>query len=225
MARALEFKDTSFEVKAEDSNDEYLTISGYGAVFGNVDSHGDIIQKGAFLEAMQGNMPKMLWQHDTDQPIGVWDEMREDENGLMMRGRISRKASKGAEIAELVEMGAIEGLSIGYRVEDYSMKDNNRILTKLELWETSVVTFPSNKLANIYSKKSEDITKRDLEGAFKDMGYSGTLAKAMAAGAWKRREDVLREAGVQLREEDQREADELKQLLTETLQKLEAKHV
>lgn len=160
----------------------------------------------------------MLWQHDPSQPIGVWDEMREDENGLFMSGRISRKAAKGAEIASLVEMDAIEGLSIGYKTIDSEMGDREgkrvRLLKSLDLWETSVVTFPSNDLANIYAMKSEDITKRDLERAFKDMGFSGTEAKAMAGGAWDRRQGVLREVDALGREIDPREVDELKQLLT-----------
>jgi HK97 family phage prohead protease len=219
MARALEFKDATFEIKAEEGADGYLTISGYGAVFGNEDSHGDIIEKGAFSETIKGRAPKMLWQHDPSQPIGVWDEFREDENGLFVKGRITQKGGKGAEAADLVEMGAIEGLSIGFRVVDFNTEDGGRFLQKLDLWEVSVVTFPSNQLANIYGMKSEDITKRDLERVFKDMGYSGTLAKAMSSGAWERREKVLREAGVTSREDDQREVDELKELLTEMLQK------
>jgi uncharacterized protein len=28
----------------------------------------------------------MLWQHDPAQPIGVWDEVREDARGLWVKG-------------------------------------------------------------------------------------------------------------------------------------------
>lgn len=223
--RFLEFKDTALEVKSEGGDDEFLTISGYGAVFGNTDSHGDIIEKGAFFESIKGRKPKMLWQHDPDQPIGVWDEMHEDENGLYMKGRIIKGTTRGGDAAKLIEKGAIEGLSIGFRVQDHKMRDGGRVLTKVSLWETSVVTFPSNELANVYAMKSADMTKRDLERVFKDLGYSNTEAKAMAGGAWSGRENVLREAGVSLPEDDQREVDELKALLTETLQKMETKNV
>lgn len=60
--KVLEFKDMSLEIKAEGEDDEFLTIAGYGAVFGNVDGHGDIVAPGAFAESMSGRKPKMLWQ-------------------------------------------------------------------------------------------------------------------------------------------------------------------
>ena len=219
----LEHKFGSFEVKADQTSDDFLSIAGYGAVFGNRDDGGDIVLPGAFKERLaKGRKIKMLWQHDPNNPIGVWDEMREDDNGLYMSGRVSRKASKGAEVAALVEMGAIEGLSIGYKTNDYDRDEmGNRRLKSLDLWETSVVTFPMNELANIYSAKTDDIGKRDIERVFRDLGFSGSMAKAMAAGAQERRENVLREAGVSLPEADQREVDELKQLLTETLQRMQ----
>lgn len=220
----LETKFAHLEVKRESESDDYLTISGYGAVFGNVDNGGDIILPGAFKECIAaGRKVKMLWQHDPSQPIGIWDEMREDENGLYMSGRISKKATKGAEIAELVNMGAIEGLSIGYRTQEYEMDvdKGHRNLTKLDLWETSVVTFPMNEMANIYAMKADEITQRDIERAFKNMGYSNRMAKVMAGGAWKGRDDVLRDAGANGPDVDQRDVDELKTLLTATLQKME----
>ena len=57
----------------------------------------------------------MLWQHDPAQPIGVWDEVREDERGLFVKGRILTEVERGREAVALIEAGAIDGLSIGYR--------------------------------------------------------------------------------------------------------------
>lgn len=211
-------------IKSEGESDDYLTISGYGSVFGNRDNGGDIVMPGAFKECIaSGRKPKMLWQHDASQPIGVWDEMAEDENGLRMKGRVSKKG-KGGEVADLIKMGAIEGLSIGYRTQEYEMdrETGSRKLTKLDLWETSVVTFPMNELAGIYAMKADEITERDLERAFKNMGHSVRMAKAMASGAWKARAEVLRDADGPDPEQVQRDVDELKALLTETLSKMEA---
>ena len=221
----LEMKFAALEVKAESEDDEYLYISGYGSVFGNIDAGQDMVMPGAFKECIaNGRKPKMLWQHDASQPIGAWDDMSEDNKGLRMNGRISKKAAKGAEVAALVKMGAIDGLSIGYRTQEYEMdaEAGVRKLTKLDLWETSVVTFPMNEMAGIYAMKAQDMTERDLERALKNMGYSGTMAKAMAGDAWKARQRVLREAGSVVPEDAQREVDELKALLSETLQKMEA---
>lgn len=226
----LETKFTTLEIKSEDEDDEYLTISGYGSVFNNVDGGGDMVMPGAFKECVaKGRKPKMLWQHDPNQPIGAWDEMREDANGLFIRGRVSKKIGKGAEIASLIKMGGIEGLSIGYRTQEYEMDMDAgvRKLTKLDLWETSVVTFPMNELAGIYAMKSADDMseaeiKRHIERALKSIKISSTEAKAMASAAMKGRDSVLRDAGVSLPEADQREVDELKALLTETLKAMEA---
>ncbi len=57
----------------------------------------------------------MLWQHDPAQPIGVWDEVREDATGLWVKGRILTEVEQGREAAALLAAGAIDGLSIGYR--------------------------------------------------------------------------------------------------------------
>ena len=229
----LETKFAALEIKSEGEDDEYLTVSGYGSVFGNVDGGGDMVVAGAFKECIaKGRKPKMLWQHDANQPIGAWDEMREDANGLYMKGRISKKAAKGAEVAALVKMGAVDGLSIGYRTQEYQIDADAgvRKLTKLDLWETSVVTFPMNTLAGIYAAKSADDMsdaeiKRHIDPALKAIKVSGTEAKAMASAAMERRETVLREAGVSLPETDQREVDELKALLTATLQNIGGRNV
>lgn len=224
----LEIKLASLELKVEDKSDDYLTISGYGSVFGNEDKGGDIVMPGAFKACIaEGRKPKMLWNHDPAQPIGAWDEMSEDERGLRMKGRISRKGKAG-EIADLIEMGGIEGLSIGYRTQEYEMDAEKgvRKLTKLDLWETSVVTFPMNEMAGIYAMKASEIDERDLERAFRDMGHSRRMAKAMAGGAWKARAEVLRDADdAPDPEQVQRDVDELKALLTETLQSIGGRNV
>lgn len=207
-------------IKSEGESDDYLEITGYGSVFGNRDNGGDIVMPGAFKECIaSGRRVKMLWQHDPSQPIGVWDEMSEDENGLRMKGRVAKKG-KGGEVAELIKMGAVEGLSIGYRTEEYEVdtEAGSRKLTKLDLWETSVVTFPMNELAGIYAMKADEMSQRDLERAFRNMGHSARMAKAMASGAWKARAEVLRDADGPDPEQVQRDVDELKALLTETLQ-------
>ena len=214
-------------IKSEGESEEYLEIMGYGSVFGNRDNGGDIVMPGAFKECIaSGRRVKMLWQHDASQPIGVWDEMSEDENGLRMKGRVAKKG-KGGEVAELIKMGAVEGLSIGYRTQEYEMDmdEGSRKLTKLDLWETSVVTFPMNELAGIYAMKADEITQRDLERAFKNMGHSNRMAKAMAGGAWKARAEVLRDADTGVPEQVQRDVDELKALLTETLQTIGGRNV
>ena len=95
----------------------------------------------------------MLWQHDPAQPIGVWDEVREDARGLYVKGRILTDVEKGREAAALIGAGAIDGLSIGYRTVR-AQKDGKgqRLLSELELWEVSLVTFPMLPDARVGAK-------------------------------------------------------------------------
>ena len=208
----IEQKTMSLDVKAVGDEGQ---IEGYGAVFGNVDSYGDIIQAGAFMDSLRGRKPKMLYQHRMEEPIGVWDEYREDQKGLYMKGRIATKSTKGRDAYELVKAGAIDGLSIGYITRDYDMDGNNRRLKSVDLIETSLVTMPANSEAIVTSVKNADV--RDIERAFRTLGFTRSEAKAMASAAWKRRDDVLHDADVVVPEDNQREVDELKALLNQTL--------
>ncbi|MEY8828057.1 HK97 family phage prohead protease [Sedimentitalea sp. XS_ASV28] len=133
-------------------------IEGYASLFGQVDQGGDVVQKGAYEASIHalaatGRRVKMLWQHDPAQPIGVWDEVREDGRGLWVKGRLLESTQKGREAAALIEAGAIDGLSIGYRTTKAGKTDKGqRLLTELELWEVSLVTFPMLPSARVAAK-------------------------------------------------------------------------
>lgn len=213
----MEKKSLTLDVKAVGDQGR---IEGYGAIFGNVDSYGDIIEPGAFSDTLGKRKPKMLWQHNMADPIGTWDEYFEDDKGLYMKGSIAIKSTQGRDAYELVKADAIDGLSIGYVTKDYEMEGNNRRLKMVDLFEISLVTMPANSLAMVADVKNADV--RAIEAAFRHMGFSLSEAKPMANAAIKRRADVLREAGVSIPENDQRDVDALKASLIETLQKLEA---
>jgi HK97 family phage prohead protease len=135
-----------------------IAIEGYASWFGQPDKGGDIVVKGAYAAglaalAARGRRVKMLWQHDPAQPIGVWDEVREDARGLYVKGRLLTDVEKGREAATLIEAGAIDGLSIGYRTVRATKNDKGqRLLTELELWEVSLVTFPMLPSARVGAK-------------------------------------------------------------------------
>ena len=133
-------------------------VSGYASLFGRVDQGNDVVQKGAYADSLKrlaarGGAVKMLWQHDPAQPIGVWDEVREDAVGLWVKGRILTEVEKGREAAALLTAGAIDGLSIGYRtVKSERNGKGQRLLSELELWEVSLVTFPMLPEARVSAK-------------------------------------------------------------------------
>lgn len=155
------------QVDTEMKISDGTVISGYASLFGLTDQGNDVVDAGAYSASLgrglqKNRTVKMLWQHDPTQPIGVWDEVREDAKGLWVKGRILTDVAKGREAAALIEAGAIDGLSIGYRTVK-SSKDGagKRHLSELELWEVSLVTFPMLPDARV-GAKGEDPAAPDL---------------------------------------------------------------
>ncbi len=135
-----------------------LWVEGYASLFDRPDRGGDVVVKGAFSAALarlaaRGERVRMLWQHDQTQPIGVWDEVVEDNRGLRVKGRILTDIARGREAAALVRAGAVDGLSIGYRTRRAEpLPGGGRRLVELELWEVSLVTFPMLPEARLSAK-------------------------------------------------------------------------
>jgi HK97 family phage prohead protease len=135
-------------------------ITGYASVFNVRDSQGDIIVPGAFLRSLadwrrQGRFPALLWQHDPRQPVGVITDLVEDARGLMLRARLALGSEAGREAWALVQAGAVDGLSIGFRtVRAERGRDGTRQIQDVALWEVSLVTFPANGAARIASMKA-----------------------------------------------------------------------
>ena len=123
-------------------------VEGYASIFGVADRGGDVVEPGAYAKSLAalaraGRKVKFLWQHDAGEPIGVWDEVREDARGLYVKGRILDGVRRGAEALSLLKAGGIDGLSIGYRtVKSERRAGGGRRLLEIDLWEVSVVTFP-----------------------------------------------------------------------------------
>lgn len=180
-----------------------MRFAGYGAVFGNVDRGGDVIEPGAFaafLADVKGNRqpwPAMLSQHggmgltaEDMTPVGVWHDLAEDGRGLKSEGEFADTA-RGAELYKLMKMKprpAIDGLSIGYIAKEVVPRSNpeepRRRLKRIDLIEISPVTFPMNRMARVQSVKTE-LTKRTLEQALRDVGLSQSEAKAVLAEGFK----------------------------------------
>jgi HK97 family phage prohead protease len=150
-------------------------VAGYASLFGVKDQGGDVVAQGAYAASLvrlgkTGARVRMLWQHDPGQPIGIWDEVREDGHGLWVKGRILTEVEKGREAAALLAAGAIDGLSIGYRtVRAERDGKGRRLLQELELWEVSLVTFPMLPEARVAAKGDAlDDTWRSLAQIFDD---------------------------------------------------------
>jgi hypothetical protein len=122
-------------------------FEGYASLFGVADSAGDVVSAGAFAASLAKSgtqKVRMLYQHFAHEPIGVWETIREDARGLYVRGRLVTDTQRGREVLALLNEGALNGLSIGFRTvrARRDTKTGLRTLLEIELWEISVVTFP-----------------------------------------------------------------------------------
>lgn len=178
------------EVKAPDATTG--EFSGYGAIFGNVDSYGDVIEEGAFSESLQewsakGKWPPMLLQHgggifgggaEDMLPVGQWTSMSENSKGLKVEGRLfALDTEKGRYIYEGLQSGVLDGLSIGFQVREArngtKAGEPDRTLVNVDLWEVSIVTFPANPKARVSAVKSLSLDEvRELEDRLAEQGLS-----------------------------------------------------
>ena len=191
-------KTKDFALHVKDVSEEG-TFTGYGSIFGNLDSYGEKVMPGAFVESLvrhrrEGTKPLMLWQHNPDSPIGVWDDLVEDDKGLRGTGRLLKGVRLADEAHIMLKAGAIQGLSIGYREQETEPDGNNRLLKKLDLLEISVVSFPANRRARVDAVKSERMAEfarrlrdgdpmpiKDFEDLLRDAGVPKAMAVQIAS--------------------------------------------
>jgi uncharacterized protein len=153
--------------------DDDGVFEGYASLFGREDLGRDVIQPGAFSDSLAGRDAgaiKMLFQHNPAEPIGVWEEIREDAKGLYVRGRLMLAVAKARDVLALMRAGALDGLSIGFKAVKArrDARSGVRRIEKVDLWEISVVTFPMLPGARVSAVKQRPFaarvpTERDFE--------------------------------------------------------------
>ena len=192
--QALHTLDAQLELKTTGDGGYF---EGYAAVFGNVDRDGDVVMKGAFQQSLKIRTPVLLWQHSAKDPIGRFDVVREDDKGLFVRGRLTM-TGRGLEAYELMKMGALTGLSIGFVTRE-ARRDpvtGVRTITRADLMEVSLVTFPANELARVETVKADAITtERQFEVFLRDNGFSRRRAKVITAQGFKAEQGFKTEQG------------------------------
>lgn len=168
-------KDLAFEIKELKEDDfGFFTFEGYASTK-DIDLVDDIVEPTAFAGDLEGETP-MLWQHNRDEPIGVFYDKEIDENGLFVRGRMPKDDDfvRGRVIPQM-KAGSIKAMSIGFYVKksNYDTETNIRIITEARLREVSLVTFPANPAAVVTGMKAADKIQAIKEGRIQ----SATISK------------------------------------------------
>ena len=137
------------------------TFSGYASVFDHIDLQSEKVAKGAFYHTLKKwqehkSCPKLLWQHNPAEPIGIWKNLKEDMHGLYGEGQLLLEIQKAREAYALLQSKAIDSLSIGFKpiVAGIDKKTQVRTLYQIELFEISLVTFAANNKARVLEIKN-----------------------------------------------------------------------
>jgi uncharacterized protein len=148
LGPGVRWEDGRFEPSAHSplaTSHSPLRIEGYASLWGQADLNGDVTAKGVFADSLArtgAGGVRMLSQHEGRAVVGVWDEMVEDDRGLRVAGRILDWSAEARFAQATARAGALDGLSIGFRATKARRDGRLRVLSAVELWEVSLVTFP-----------------------------------------------------------------------------------
>lgn len=164
-----------------------MSFSGYASVFGGVDAYGDTIEKGAYAKTLKNRERpiRMRWNH-YGPVIGKYTDVQEDSKGLIVTGELTPGHSKAEDVYASMKHGAVDGMSIGYRVKAYEQTaPERRLLKEIELIEISIVEEPADLGAKIGEVKSiieAADNLKEIESLLRDAGgFSRNDAKALVA--------------------------------------------
>lgn len=146
------------ELRVADS--EEGVFEGYAATWDTVDSYNSMFQRGAFAKTIQerGDKIKLLWDHK--ELIGKILEVREDDHGLHVRGKLTLDVARAKETRALMLDGSVDTLSFMFvPVKQHRDKDSGvRVITEVKLLEVSPVVFAANEATSITAVRSEDFS-------------------------------------------------------------------
>ena len=186
----MQTRDISFDLELYALDDEKGEFEGHAALFDKPDRFGEIIVPGAFKKSLHKDKKrvKMLRGHDQNAIIGVWEVIKEDADGLFVKGRLLLQLQAAAEAFILLKEQALDALSIGFLVikDEFDTEKKRSKLLEIALLEISLVTIPRQPgalVTNVRSVAPEEITtKRELEKALRDAGFSTATSGYISAG-------------------------------------------
>jgi len=164
----MKIKTASVKIKAAGPTDGLLDgqFTAYASVFGNEDSFGDTVVKGAFTDtlaewAASGDSIPCLWGHDMYDPfsnIGSVVTAVEDDHGLLVTGQLDLEAPKAAQVYRLLKGRRVTQMSFAYDVIDGGPVTTDGVTTNelriLKLYEVSVVPLGANQETEVLAVKA-----------------------------------------------------------------------
>lgn len=171
----------------------------YASIFGNVDSYGDIVVKGAFKntlaewEAKEGRTLPLLYGHNMSDPnmnIGGIIKAEEDNRGLKITAEFDDDPT-AQKVYKLVKAGRIAELSFAFEtvksamISDKERPDAYRELQELKLFECSVVPIGANS-------ETEVLAIKGLDGILTQAKAGRTLSKANETSLRDARADIAK---------------------------------
>jgi HK97 family phage prohead protease len=162
----LKTKHIAFDFKSTSPSGAF---QGLLSPYGNVDEGGDRIMPGAYTRTLyeKGNTRPLLWQHQTDMPIGELT-LEDRPDGLWCKGQLLMALPEAKRAYELLKAGIVTGLSIGFQTMRDEIKDGVRNLKEVKLFEGSIVTFPMNEMAQISSVKASALDHDRIQTSLKN---------------------------------------------------------
>lgn len=178
-------KSTDLEIHKFDSDAGSLTA--YVTTFGNADKVGDVMSPGSldkFVDDFNdsGRKLAMLWQHKTDEPIGVWNKFEINSRGVKGYGEIFTDVTRGNDTRNLIKRGVVGSVSVGFVSNKFEqLESGGRLFKEIELREVSVVLSPANPKAKIVSAKRDDgsVDIKLVEKLLRDAGLSRSESKSL----------------------------------------------
>lgn len=180
------------------------TISGIASAYGVLDSHEDVVTKGAFSAGIAaGRLPRMYLNHSAFIPggspltVGLWTKVDDTDTGLRVTGRLYDIDHPEINLLrENIKSGQIDALSIAFSVPQggavmgTKAGDPKRTLNRVNLVSVDFVGIGSNPAARIDMVKSAAdardaacaalSTAADLHSAALDSGNSALIAHSKA---------------------------------------------
>lgn len=231
-----QFKSFSFDTKEVNVQSDSRVISGYAAIFGNIDKAGDMLIKGCFSKSIQERGPEsnandkiiFLYMHDMNEPIGRITKLIEDDRGLYFEAEID-DVDRGNQALKQLESGTLNQFSIGYKYVwekcEWDDETGAFIVKEVVLYEISVVSIGCNgeteylglKTQEDYENKYKELNNEIDEfckglNSYRQQKIQQILAKALALAGHKPESEIRNDNASTLENEEQAAKSEAKSM-------------